>query len=627
MNKLASVKELDKLRTQCKAVAAAERKKILVCAGTGCVSGGSLDVYRKFKDIMEERGIPVEVELAEEPHKDVIGLKPCGCLGLCELGPLVRIEPEGWLYTKVGVDDCAEIVEKTIVCGEPVERLAYHQDGEAYLNQHDIPFYTKQTRLVLEHCGHTSATSVRGYLALDGYTALAKALFEMEPSQVVEEVAKSKLRGRGGGGFPAGRKWESVARQTDPVRYVVCNGDEGDPGAFMDQSVMEGDPHRLLEGMIIAGYAVGSHQGYIYVRAEYPRAVSRLKGAIEQAHELGLLGKNILGSGFDFDIRINRGAGAFVCGEGSALTQSIEGKRGMPRVKPPRTAEQGLFGKPTLLNNVETYANVPMIVNRGADWYASIGTPGSPGTKTFCLTGDIAHTGLIEVPMGTTLREVIYDIGGGMRGGSTFKAAQIGGPSGGCLTEKDLDLPLDFDSLKGAGAIIGSGGLVVMDDSTCMVEVARFFMHFTQEESCGKCVPCREGTKRMLEVLERIVAGNGREGDIELLEELADTISNTALCGLGKTAPSPVSSTIANFREEYEAHIIDKRCPAGACEKLMRYMIDPDLCKGCTKCARNCPVDAISGKVKELHVIDQDKCIKCGACMTACSFGAIRKEA
>ena len=542
------------------------------------------------------------------------------------MGPLVRIEPQGWLYTKVKIDDCEEIVEKTILGGEMIERLVYRQNDQLYPKQEEIPFYKKQTRVVLESCGHINASSIREYIALGGYSALEKALFDMQPDEIINEVSESNLRGRGGGGFKAGRKWASCAVQKETPRYIVCNGDEGDPGAFMDRSVMEGDPHRLLEGMIIAGIAIGSSEGYIYVRAEYPLAVDRLRTAIAQAEEVGILGDNILGTDKSFHIHINRGAGAFVCGEGSALTASIEGKRGMPRVKPPRTVEHGLFNKPTNLNNVETYANVPMIITKGAEWYRSIGPENSPGTKAFALTGTIRNTGLIEVPMGTTLREVIFDIGGGMKGGTKFKAVQIGGPSGGCLTENELDIPLDFDSLKKVNAMIGSGGLVVMDDKTCMVEIARFFMNFTQNESCGKCVPCREGTKRMLEILERITEGNGRDGDIELLEELADTISNTALCGLGKTAPSPVISTIKNFREEYEAHIYQKRCPAGACSKLKRFVIDPEKCKGCSKCARNCPVNAISGKIKSPYVIDQDKCIKCGACVTNCAFGAVTEE-
>ena len=627
MNKLRSRDELVAFRAACKKALGYEKAKILVCGGTGCVAGGSLDIYACMQELLAAKGIPVEVELAEEPHGNVVGIKKSGCHGFCEMGPLVRIEPQGWLYTKVGVEDCEEIVEKTIIGGENIERLAYKQNGKVYTKQEEIPFYEKQTRLVLESCGHINSTSIREYLAIGGYSALEKALFDMTSESIIKEVSDSNLRGRGGGGFLAGRKWASCAAQKECPKYIVCNGDEGDPGAFMDRSIMEGDPHRLLEGMIIAGLAIASSDGYIYVRAEYPLAVDRLRIAIAQAEELGILGDEILGSDKSFHIHINQGAGAFVCGEGSALTASIEGKRGMPRVKPPRTVEHGLFNKPTNLNNVETYANIPMIITKGAAWYKSIGPENSPGTKAFALTGTIQNTGLIEVPMGTTLREVIFDIGGGMRGGTNFKAVQIGGPSGGCLTEKDLDIPLDFDSLKRVGAMIGSGGLVVMDDKTCMVEVARFFMNFTQNESCGKCVPCREGTKRMLQILERIIDGNGENGDIELLEELADTISSTALCGLGKTAPSPVVSTITNFRKEYEAHIYDKRCPAGTCSKLKKFVIDPDKCKGCSKCARNCPVDAISGKIKSPYVIDQAKCIKCGACIGNCAFGAVREEA
>lgn len=626
MNKLNSRDDLTALREVCRKAFDAEKKKILVCGGTGCVAGGSLNIFDRLRSLLEAKGISADVELADEPHEGSVGMKKSGCHGFCEMGPLVRIEPQGWLYTKVKIDDCEEIVEKTILGGEMIERLVYRQNDQLYPKQEEIPFYKKQTRVVLESCGHINASSIREYIALGGYSALEKALFDMQPDEIINEVSESNLRGRGGGGFKAGRKWASCAAQKETPRYIVCNGDEGDPGAFMDRSVMEGDPHRLLEGMIIAGIAIGSSEGYIYVRAEYPLAVDRLRTAIAQAEEIDILGDNILGTDKSFHIHINRGAGAFVCGEGSALTASIEGKRGMPRVKPPRTVEHGLFNKPTNLNNVETYANVPMIITKGAQWYRSIGPENSPGTKAFALTGTIRNTGLIEVPMGTTLREVIFDIGGGMKGGTKFKAVQIGGPSGGCLTENELDIPLDFDSLKKVNAMIGSGGLVVMDDKTCMVEIARFFMNFTQNESCGKCVPCREGTKRMLEILERITEGNGRDGDIELLEELADTISNTALCGLGKTAPSPVISTIKNFREEYEAHIYQKRCPAGACSKLKRFVIDPEKCKGCSKCARNCPVNAISGKIKSPYVIDQDKCIKCGACVTNCAFGAVTEE-
>lgn len=602
-----------------------QTRKILVCAGTGCVAGGSLDIHDELIRLIEEKGIKCSVELEKDPHDKTIGVKKSGCHGFCEMGPLVRIEPEGILYTKVKISDCEDIVNQTIVEGNVVDRLVYKVEGKPYIRQEDIPFYAKQHRVVLEHCGHIDATSILEYIAIGGYEAFEKALFEMEPVDIVNEIEESALRGRGGGGFPTGRKWRQVLNQKEPVHYVVCNGDEGDPGAFMDRSIMEGDPHRMLEGMMIAGIATGSNEGYIYVRAEYPMAVSRLENAIKQAREIGLLGKNILGSGFDFDFHINKGAGAFVCGEGSALTASIEGKRGMPRVKPPRTVEKGLFEKPTVLNNVETYANVPKIITNGAAWYKSIGPESSPGTKAFALTGNIQNTGLIEVPMGTTLREIIFDIGGGMKSDKPFKAVQIGGPSGGCLITPNLDLPLDFDSLKKVGAMIGSGGLVVMDESTCMVEVARFFMNFTQNESCGKCVPCREGTKRMLEILERIVAGNGKDGDVELLLDLADTISSTALCGLGKTAAMPVVSTIKSFRDEYDAHIIDKKCPAGQCKKLVTYTIDPDLCKGCSKCARNCPVEAISGEIKSPFTIDTSKCIKCGACIENCNFGAVKE--
>jgi len=621
-----SREELQALRASVTARMNAENKRVIICAGAGCVSKGALKIYDKFVEIMKAKGISFSLELQKEPHSDSVRVKQSGCHGFCEVGPLVRIEPQGWLYIKVKVEDCEEIVDKTIVNGECVERLAYTQDGKIYKEQKEIPFYKKQTRMILDNCDKIDATSIEEYLATGGYTALEKALFEMKPEDIVNEISESGLRGRGGGGFPAGRKWAQVARQNNFPKYVVCNGDEGDPGAFMDRSVMEDDPHRMIEGMIIAGLATGSNDGYIYVRAEYPKAIARLNLAIEQATELGLLGENILGSGFNFKMHINRGAGAFVCGEGSALTASIEGKRGMPRTKPPRTVEHGLFDKPTVLNNVETYANVSTIINNGAEWYKKIGTETSTGTKTFALTGNIQNAGLIEVPMGTTLKEVIFDIGGGVRDGGEFKAVQIGGPSGGCLTEEHFDLPLDFDSLSKVGAIIGSGGLVVMDKKTCMVEVARFFMDFTQRESCGKCVPCREGTKRMLEILNRIVDGKGEDGDIELLRELGETISKTALCGLGKTAAGPVLSTLKYFEDEYRAHIYDKKCPAGACQKLKTIYIDAELCKGCSKCARNCPVNAISGEIKKPFVIDQKKCIKCGACISNCAFKAIKEK-
>ncbi len=622
---LKSRSELIALRQLDSAKISAEKKRVIICAGAGCVSKGALKIYDKFLTLMKEKNLAFSLELQEEPHSDNVRIKQSGCHGFCEIGPLVRLEPQGWLYVKVKVEDVEEIIDETIVKGAFIDRLGYKQDGKIYQEQKEIPFYKKQTRYILDNCDKLDATSIHEYIGAGGYVALEKALFDLKPADIVSEITNSGLRGRGGGGFPAGRKWSQVASQKNFPKYIVCNGDEGDPGAFMDRSVMEDDPHRLLEGMIIAGIATGANDGYLYVRAEYPKAVARMQNAINQATELGLLGDNILDSGFSFHMHINRGAGAFVCGEGSALTASIEGKRGMPRTKPPRTVEHGLFDKPTVLNNVETFANVPCIIERGSDWLKSIGTENSTGTKTFALTGNIKNAGLIEVPMGTTLREIIFDIGGGIRGDGKFKAVQIGGPSGGCLTEEHLDLPLDFDSLKKVGAIIGSGGLVVMDDKTCMVEVARFFMNFTQNESCGKCVPCREGTRRMLEILDRIVDGQGRDGDIEMLEELGEAVTAAALCGLGKTAAGPVLSTIKNFRSEYEAHIYDKKCPAGACKKLKTIVIDPELCKGCSKCARNCPVNAISGEIKKPFTIDQSKCIKCGACLSNCPFKAIKE--
>ncbi|MBQ6832981.1 MAG: NADH-quinone oxidoreductase subunit NuoF [Lachnospiraceae bacterium] len=629
--RIESREELALRRTEFKQALNAQKKQILICGGTGCVAGGSLKIYDRMQELLNERGIKctVKLDIHEHNHEESVGLKKSGCHGFCEMGPLLRIEPMGWLYIKVKPEDCEDIIEQSILNDEVVDRLVYRdKDGKAYQKQDDIPFYKQQTRVALEHCGHINAESIEEYIAEGGYTALEKALFDMTPGDIVNEISEAGLRGRGGGGFPTGTKWGQVLRQTETEKYVVCNGDEGDPGAFMDRSMMEGDPHRILEGMIIAGIATNAHNGYIYVRAEYPLAVARLQTAIEQAKKYGLLGENILNSGFDFDIKISQGAGAFVCGEGSALTASIEGNRGMPRVKPPRTTEQGLFNKPTVLNNVETYCNVAPIITKGSAWYKTIGPDNNHGTKAFALTGNVNNTGLIEVPMGTTLREVIYDIGGGVKGGE-FKAVQIGGPSGGCLcitpTENHLDMHLDFDSLQKVGAMIGSGGLVVMNDKSCMVEVARFFMNFTQNESCGKCVPCREGTKRMLELLTDIVEGRGTMEHIQLLEELSDTISETALCGLGKSAPSPVSSTLKYFRDEYLAHVVDKKCPAGQCSALITLQIDPEKCKGCTKCARMCPVGAISGTVKQPHVIDPAKCIKCRACVDGCPFGAVKE--
>ena len=596
---------------------------VLVCAGTGCIAGGSLKVCETLKEECERRGLQVYVGLTEHSGEEKsLHIKMSGCHGFCEMGPLVHIEPLGVMYIHVKPEDCCEIVEKTVMRGEIIERLTYQRDGVFYPRQEDIPFYKKQHRVVLASCGTSDAEDLDEYIAKGGYSAFEKALFTMTPEAICKEISDSGLRGRGGGGFPAGRKWESVRRNVSDVKYVVCNGDEGDPGAFMDRSIMEGNPHSILEGMMIAGVATGATEGYIYVRAEYPLAVKRLQTAIEKATEVGLLGDDIMGSGFCFHMHINRGAGAFVCGEGSALTASIEGKRGMPRVKPPRTVDQGLWGKPTVLNNVETFANVPGIIRQGAGWYKGIGTDASSGTKTFALTGNVVNTGLVEVPMGTTLREVIFDIGGGIPDGKKFKAVQIGGPSGGCLTEEHLDVPMDFDSLKKLGAIIGSGGLVVMDEDTCMVEVARFFMNFTRNESCGKCTPCREGTKRMLETLERIIANEGSMEDLDLLEALSDTITDTALCGLGQTACKPVMSTLKNFRQDYLRHVVDKHCPICNGRKR-RLEIKADLCKGCGKCARNCPMEAISGQPRMPYVIDNEKCIHCGACWGACPFGAI----
>ena len=598
---------------------------VLICAGTGCIAGGAMKIYENLKAECESRGLPVYIGLKHHTDEEKsLHVKMSGCHGFCEMGPLVHIEPMGIMYIHVKPEDCHEILERTVLGGEIIDRLVYTLDGVKYPKQEDIPFYKKQHRVVLANCGKSDAEDMEEYIAKGGYAAFEKALFEMSGEEICQEILTSGLRGRGGGGFPAGRKWESVRRQDSDTKYVVCNGDEGDPGAFMDRSVMEGNPHSVLEGMMIAGVAAGANEGYIYVRAEYPLAVSRLKTAIAKAEDFGLLGENILGSGFAFRLHVNQGAGAFVCGEGSALTASIEGKRGMPRTKPPRTVEHGLWAKPTILNNVETFANVPGIIREGSGWYRGIGTEKSPGTKAFALTGNVNNTGLIEVPMGTTIREVVFDIGGGIRDGKKFKAVQIGGPSGGCAcaSEEHLDLPLDFDSLKKIGAMIGSGGLVVMDEDTCMVETARFFMKFTQNESCGKCVPCREGTKRMLEILNRIINNEGSLEDLDMLEKLSQTITETALCGLGQSACKPVQSTLRYFRKEYLAHVVDHHCPI--CNGRKRHLeINPELCKGCGKCLRNCPVGAIDGQIRMPHTIDTEKCIHCGACWGACPFGAI----
>ena len=594
--------------------------RVLVCAGTGCVANGSLKVIEKFKEL--------GADVSTLTEYDKMTTVPTGCHGFCEQGVLVIIPDKHVTYVKVKVEDVEEIYESHIKNNKPVERLLY-TDPKTHEHVHkneDINFYAKQTRTALANCGHINAECIDEAVAVRGYEALANVLEANNPDAVIEEIEKSGLRGRGGGGFPTGRKWRFTAANKGGKSYVVCNGDERDPGAFMDRSIMEGDPHKLLEGMAIAAFAIGADEGYIYVRAEYPLAIKRLRKAIADAEERHFLGKNIMGSDFSFTLHIKEGAGAFVCGEETALIASIEGERGMPRPKPPFPANKGLFGRPTLINNVETLANVPVIMLKGADWFASFGTETSKGTKTFALTGEVNNTGLIEVPMGTTLREIVFDIGGGIRGGKKFKAVQIGGPSGGCLTEEHLDLPMDYDSLIKAGAMVGSGGLVVMAENTCIVEVARFFMNFTQHESCGKCVPCREGTKNMLKILEKIVAGKGEMKDLDTLEELALSVKEGSLCGLGKTAPNPVLSTLKYFRDEYIAHIKDKKCPAGVCTAMKKVVIQEELCKGCTKCARTCPVGAIEGTVKQPHHINQEKCIKCEACLTNCPFRAIVLE-
>ena len=594
--------------------------RVLVCAGTGCVANGSLQIIEKFKEL----GADVSV-LSDYDKMTII---PTGCHGFCEQGVLVIIPDKHVTYVKVKESDVEEIYESHIKNNKPVERLLYTdpQTKQHVHKNEDINFYAKQTRTALANCGKINAESIDEAIAVRGYEALANVISGNNPDAVIDEIEKSGLRGRGGGGFPTGRKWRFTAANKGGKSYVVCNGDEGDPGAFMDRSIMEGDPHKLLEGMAIAAFAIGADEGYIYVRAEYPLAIKRLRKAIADAEARNYLGKNIMGSDFSFELHIKEGAGAFVCGEETALIASIEGERGMPRPKPPFPANKGLFGRPTLINNVETLANIPVIMLNGADWFAKMGTETSKGTKTFALTGEVNNTGLIEVPMGTTLREIVFDIGGGIRNGKKFKAVQIGGPSGGCLTEEHLDLPMDYDNLIKAGAMVGSGGLVVMAEDTCIVEVARFFMNFTQNESCGKCVPCREGTKNMLKILEKIVAGKGEMSDLDLLEDLAQSVKDGSLCGLGKTAPNPVLSTLKYFRDEYIAHIQDKKCPAGVCTAMKKIVIDEALCKGCTKCARTCPVGAITGTVKQPHKIDQAKCIKCEACLTNCPFKAIVLE-
>ena len=589
------------------------RAHVLVCTGTGCVSSGSRKVIAKLEEELKANGLDKEVKIVET-----------GCQGFCEQGPLVIIYPEGTFYTHVQEADVPEIVSEHLIKGRIVNHLLFKEPltSQSVPDYADIDFYKKQHRLVLKNCGHINPDSLEEYIGADGYEGLAKVLLTMTPEQVVEEMKKTGLRGRGGGGFPTGMKWGFCQKSPGPKKYIICNADEGDPGAFMDRSLLEGDPHAILEGMIIGAYAIGADEGYIYCRAEYPLAIKRLKQAIAQAEEAGLLGNKILGTDFSCTIHIKEGAGAFVCGEETALMASIEGKRGMPRPRPPFPAIKGLWEKPSNINNVETFANIPYIFRVGAEEYAKLGTEKSKGTKVFALTGKINNTGLAEVPMGITMREIIFEIGGGILGGKKFKAVQIGGPSGGCIPEQLLDTPIDYDSLIAAGAMMGSGGLVVMDEETCMVDVAKFFLNFTQSESCGKCTPCREGTKRMLEMLEKITDGKGEEGDIEKLEKLAASVKAGALCALGQTAPNPILSTLRYFRDEYEAHIKEKRCPAGQCHHLLSYKIT-DACKGCGLCAKNCPVDAISGEPKQKYVIDAAKCIKCGVCMTKCPFKAI----
>ncbi len=596
------------------------RSHVLICGGTGCTSSGSAKLHDKLAAELKAKGLEDEIKIVMT-----------GCFGLCALGPIMIVYPEGTFYSMVTEEDIPEIVEEHLLKGRIVDRLVYkdgveHKDAAAASSLSDTNFYKKQKRVALRNCGVINPENIEEYIAMDGYFALNKVLTEMTPDDVIKVILDSGLRGRGGGGFPTGRKWMFAKASVSDKKYVVCNADEGDPGAFMDRSILEGDPHALIEAMAIAGYAIGADEGWVYVRAEYPIAVKRLSIALEQAREYGLLGKNIFGTDFNFDIHIRLGAGAFVCGEETALLTSVEGNRGEPRVRPPFPAVKGLWGQPTIVNNVETYANIAQIIMKGAEWFSSMGTETSKGTKVFALGGKIKNTGLVEIPMGTTLREVVEEIGGGIPNGKKFKAAQTGGPSGGCIPASLIDTPIDYDNLIKIGSMMGSGGLIVMDEDSCMVDIAKFFLEFTVDESCGKCAPCRIGMVRLLEILEKIISGNGEMEDLDKLEELATYIKSASLCGLGQSAPNPVISTLRYFRDEYIAHIVDKKCPAGVCKKLLSYSIDPDKCKGCTLCSRVCPAGAINGKVKEPHVIDTTKCVKCGACMEKCKFGAISKK-
>ncbi len=623
-----NVVDLERIAAEYDRKAKQVKRRIILCAGTGCVANGSLEVRAALLKELAAIGVDAAVELKEEGENTYISKS--GCQGFCQMGPLMHIEPEHILYIKVKVSDVPEIVSRTLVKGELIERLLYTnaKDGCHCRGNAEIPFYNRQKRVTLANC-MIEPGSVEEYIARGGYFGARKAITEMTPEEVCQTAIESGLRGRGGGGFPTGLKWKFTLASQNEKKYVVCNGDEGDPGAFMDRSVMEGNPHSVLEGMMIAARGIGADEGYVYVRAEYPLAVERMRAAVADAEKAGVLGENLFGTDFSFRVHVMEGAGAFVCGEETALLASIEGKRGMPRPKPPFPAQSGLWGKPTVINNVETLASLPFIFREGPAAYKAVGTEKSPGTKTFALTGHVANTGLIEVPFGTTLREIVYNIGGGVTNnqgkvtGEDFKAVQIGGPSGGCLTPEMLDLPMDFDSLKSVGAMVGSGGLVVMNKETCMIKIARFFMQFTQNESCGKCVPCREGTKQMLAMLDDIIEGRADRHTLELLEETAKAVQAGSLCGLGKTAPNPVLSTLRYFRDEYESHVFKKICPTGECKALARPEIDPAKCKGCTACARKCPAGAITGKVREVHVIDINKCIKCGACKAACKFGAV----